>query len=153
MISLWIPVIFWILMNLAVIFDAAGDALAKKGKWILSKTYQTLMILSLSTMIPLSRLLPADLSMWYHWVYLVLMYILIRIGLFNASWGIFRFRHCYWWYLGDTSLWDKFLVWVICDSWFARTFKPPEKFILGWLYIISWLVSIGILLDLFYVIK
>ena len=152
MITIWIPAIFWILMNLANIFDSAGDAIGKKGKWILSKTYQMLMILSFCAMIPLTIFLSPEFTRWYYWLYFALMYILIRIGVFNASWGIFRFKHCYWWYLGDTSLYDRFLVWVISESWFARKFRPYEKFILGTIYIISWVLSLGVLINVFYLI-
>ena len=150
--AFWIPIIYWFLMNLANIFDAAGDAVAKRNKWILSKTYQTLMILSYCAMIPLAIFLPPEFITLRCWLYFILMDVLIRIGVFNVTWGLFRFCYGYWWYLGDTSLWDKFLVWLINDSWVARKLKPPEKFALGWFYVISWVLSIGVLAGVFYLI-
>ncbi len=138
-------IFFWILINLAVVFDAIGDALSKKGRWVLSKTFQMLMILSLVAMIPLARLLPDELATWLHWLYFALMYLFVRVGLFNATWGLVCVNR--WWYLGTTSLYDKALSWVIKSS------GAPQTHFLFWLYLISWVVSIGVLINGFYLIN
>jgi hypothetical protein len=147
-------VIFWILINLSVIFDATGDALMKRGKWILSKTFQSLMIACFAGMIILAQYMPFKIITFPVWAQLILMYGLVRIGLFNAIWGIvaFKIKHWNWYYLGKTSLWDRSLEWIINDSWFARKFQPTEKFVLGWFYVISWFFSIGVLIQGFYII-
>lgn len=155
MFAYWIPIIFWVLINLANFFDAAGDAIGKKRRWILSKTYQMIMVLSICAMIPLARLLPSELTTWQHWFYFALMYMFIRVGIFNATWGLFRWgivkvtnnrKKIFWWYLGTTSLWDKFLAQIINKGGF------PEKTFLAMLYIISEIISIGILINGFYLI-
>jgi hypothetical protein len=144
--ELWIPAIFWILMNLAVIFDAGGDALDKRKKWIVSKIYQIIVILCFASMIYIASRLPQEFKTWQCWVNLGLSYIFIRIGLFNAAWGIFRFRYCYWWYLGKTSLWDKFLIFIF------KSAGNAIKLFLFLFYLIFWLVSAGVIIDNFYVI-
>lgn len=141
-------ILFWGLINLAVIFDAIGDAFFKKQKWFLSKLFQMLMVLSFSAMIVLSYYMPDTvIERWYDWGYIALMYILIRIGLFNAVWGIVKFGYCYWYYLGKTSLWDKLLNGIIVKTDF------PQKHFLFWIYLISWVMSIGVLTNCFYLIN
>jgi hypothetical protein len=138
-------ILFFILLNLAVIFDAAGDALMKKGKWILSKTFQMLMILSFAGLIILAQYLPFKVIQWPTWLYFVLMYGFIRVGLFNATWGLICVNR--WWYLGNTSLWDKAIRWVITKGGF------PDRHFLFWIYFISWVISIGVLINGFYLIR
>ena len=141
-------ILLWILLNLAVIFDAISDALMKNSKWILSKTFQSLTILSIMGIVPLVYYMSGERFVWYDWLYILLMYGLIRVGLFNATWGITRFgvKHWNWYYIGRTSLWDRLLEWVCTKMGF------PEKHFLFWLYFISWLVSIGVLFNRFYIV-
>ena len=148
--ELSLPFIFWILMNLANIFDAMGDAFMKNSKWFLSKTFQMLMVLSLCAMIPLAIFMPPEFTTWPCWLYFALMYMFIRVGVFNVVWAMVKFgrvnKKFYWYYLGGTSLWDRFLEWIITKGGF------PQKTFLRLFYIIFWIVSIGVLTNGFYLI-
>ena len=141
-------IIFWILLNLAVIFDAIGDALIKRKIWIWSKTFQLLMIFSFAGMIVLAQYMPFKIITFHVWARFILMYGLIRVGLFNATWGIvaFKIKNWNWYYIGRTSLWDRMLEWICAKMGF------PEKHFLFLLYSISWIISIGILINGFYLI-
>lgn len=132
----------WLAMVIAVICDASGDALMKKGQYILSKTFQMLMILMFGAMIILAQYWPDKLIMWPWWLYLILMYGFIRVGLFNATWGLIRFGHGYWYYLGDTSLYDKALAWIIKKL----NIEPYTKHFLFWYYLFAFLGSLAVLI-------
>jgi hypothetical protein len=165
---------FWILLNLAVITNAIMRASCKANKTGLSHVFELLMIVCFAGMIIISQELSFKVTTWPENLYLVLMYILIRIGLFNVVWSLFRFKmtyynihlfkrkneesyrvnfklpRLYWWYIGD-GLYDRILTWIMTDSWFGKAFKPPMQFFLGWLYVISWAMSIGVLTNGFYI--
>jgi len=137
-------------MVLVVIFDATGDALMKRNVYILAKTFQMFMILCFGAMIILVQYWPDKLIMWPWWFYLILMYGFIRVGLFNVVWSLvrFKFKAFYWWYLGETSEYDKALIWII-DKLNLQT---HIKHFLFWYYLFAFLGSLAVLMQGFYLI-
>jgi hypothetical protein len=141
-------VYIWILMILTVVFDATGDALMKRNMYVLAKIFQMLMILCFGGMIILAQYWPDKLIMWPWWLYFILMYGFIRVGLFNVIWSLvrFKFKAFYWWYLGETSEYDKVLSWIILKI------KAPVKHFLFWYYLFAFLGSLAVLIQGFYLI-
>jgi hypothetical protein len=140
-------ILMWIILVLAVAFDAIGDVYVFIGKMWRGKLFQALMVASFLGAMVLAHYLPQGTLSWPGMAYLVLMYAFIRAGLFNPIWGHFGLKM--WHYLGTTSYFDRMLIWITDNiKWKGKIIFVRKPFLTVF-YFFCFLLSVGVLFQYF----
>jgi hypothetical protein len=140
-------ILIWVILICTVVFDAIGDAYVFVGRMTRGKFFQAMMVASFLGVAIIAHHLPPGILSWPGLAYLVLMYVLIRGGLFNPIWGYFGIR--LWYYLGTTSYFDRMLLWITNNiKWKGKIIFIQQPFLII-VYSFSFLLSVGVLFQYF----
>lgn len=138
-------ILVYILLNLAVVSNVLIRAFDFKGRKFLGHIFEALMIGAFMTIIILAGIWAYELTSWQDTANLLLMYVFIRAGLFNALWGLIAVKR--WYHLGFTPLYDRILT-IPSQKW-----GWPQRHYLFWYYLICYLLSVGCLTNGFLIVK
>jgi hypothetical protein len=112
-----------------------------------AKFFQAAMVASFLGVAIIAHHLPPETLSWPGLAYFVLMYALIRAGLFNPIWGYFGIK--LWYYLGTTSYFDRTLLWITNNiKWKGKIIFVQKPFLIVF-YSFSFLLSVAVLFQYF----